>query len=63
MDKDIGIVATELISGEQKIFSKDFKIVDAVIASCSIPGIATPYIAGNEMFGDGGILNNFRIYC
>ncbi|MBC7556239.1 MAG: patatin-like phospholipase family protein [Chryseobacterium sp.] len=59
LDKDIRIVATELISGEQKIFSKDFKIVDAVIASCSIPGITMPYIVGDEMFSDGGVLNNF----
>lgn len=56
---DVRIVATELISGEQKIFEKEFKIVDAVIASCSIPGITTPYIVGNEMFSDGGVLNNF----
>lgn len=59
LDKDLRIVATELISGEQKIFSKNFKIVDAVIASCSIPGITTPYIVENEMFSDGGVLNNF----
>lgn len=58
-DIDLRIVATELISGEQKIFDKNFKIVDAVIASCSIPGITTPYIVGNEMFSDGGVLNNF----
>lgn len=59
LDKDLRIVATELISGEQRIFGKDFKIVDAVIASCSIPGITTPYIVGDEMFTDGGVLNNF----
>lgn len=59
LEKDLRIVATELISGDQKIFNKDFKVVDAVIASCSIPGITTPYIVGNEMFSDGGVLNNF----
>lgn len=59
LEKDLRIVATELISGDQKIFGKDFKIVDAIIASCSIPGITTPYIVGDEMFSDGGVLNNF----
>jgi NTE family protein len=59
LNKELKIVATELISGEQKIFDKNFKIVDAIIASCSIPGITTPYIIGNEMFSDGGVLNNF----
>lgn len=56
---DLKIIATELVSGEQKIFGKYDKIVDAVIASCSIPGITTPYIVGNEMYSDGGVLNNF----
>lgn len=59
LDKDLRIVATELISGDQKIFDDNFKVVDAIIASCSIPGITTPYIVGNEMFSDGGVLNNF----
>ena len=56
---DLKIVATELVSGKQKIFEPKDKIVDAVIASCSIPGITVPYIVGDEMFSDGGVLNNF----
>lgn len=59
LDKDIKIVATELVSGTQKIFDPEFEIVDAIIASCSIPGITTPYIIKDEMFCDGGVLNNF----
>ena len=59
LDKEVRIVATELVSGTQKIFDNDFKIVDAIIASCSIPGITTPYIIGDEMYCDGGVLNNF----
>lgn len=59
LKKDVRIVATELVSGTQKIFEKDFKIIDAIIASCSIPGITTPYLVGDEMYSDGGVLNNF----
>jgi len=59
LNVDLKIIATELVSGEQKIFQADSKIVDAIIASCSIPGITVPYIVGNEMFSDGGVLNNF----
>ncbi|KMQ68806.1 patatin [Chryseobacterium sp. FH2] len=59
LDKEIKIVATELVSGTQKIFGEDFKVMDAVIASCSIPGITTPYILDDEMYCDGGVLNNF----
>ena len=59
LDLDLNIVATELVSGNQKIFEKDYKLVDAIIASCSVPGVTTPYIVGEEMYSDGGILNNF----
>ncbi len=59
LDKEVRIVATELVSGTEKIFDKDFKVIDAMIASCSIPGITTPYILGEEMYCDGGVLNNF----
>ncbi len=59
LSADLKIVATELVSGKQKIFEPKDKIVDAVIASCSIPGITVPYIVGDEMFSDGGVLNNF----
>ena len=59
LDKNVKIVATELVSGTQKIFDSEFEIVDAIIASCSIPGITTPYIIKEEMFCDRGVLNNF----
>lgn len=56
---EVKIIATELVSGKQKLFDKTDKVVDAVIASCSIPGITTPHIVNGEMFSDGGVLNNF----
>ncbi len=59
LKKEVRIVATELVSGTQKIFGKDFNVIDAIIASCSIPGVTTPYIVGEEMYSDGGVLNNF----
>lgn len=59
LDKDLRIVATELVSGTQIIFGKEFKIIDAIIASCSVPGVTTPYIIGDELYSDGGVLNNF----
>lgn len=59
LKKDVRIVATELVSGTQKIFDKDFNVIDAIIASCSIPGVTTPYIVGKELYSDGGVLNNF----
>ena len=59
LDLDLRIVATELVSGKQVVFEKDFKVVDAVIASCSVPGITSPYYLKDKMYSDGGVLNNF----
>ena len=59
LQKEVRIVATELVSGTQIIFGKEFKIIDAIIASCSVPGVTTPYIIGEELYSDGGVLNNF----
>ncbi|WP_080779775.1 patatin-like phospholipase family protein [Chryseobacterium phocaeense] len=59
LNKEVKIVATELVSGTQKIFDENFEVVDAIIASCSIPGVTTPYIIDDEMYCDGGVLNNF----
>lgn len=56
---DIKIIATELISGNQKVFGPETKVTDAIIASCSIPGITVPYAMGDELYSDGGVLNNF----
>ena len=59
LQKDVRIVATEMVTGHQKVFEKHYKVVDAIIASSCIPGISTPYFIGDEMYADGGVLNNF----
>ncbi len=59
LPKTVKIVATELVSGTERIFEDDFKVMDAIIASCSVPGVATPFVYEEEIFCDGGILNNF----
>ncbi len=59
LEKEVKIVATELVSGTQTIFGNNFRIVDAIIASCTVPGITTPYVVGDKIYCDGGVLNNF----
>lgn len=59
LNKPVKIIATELVSGTERIFDENFKVIDAVIASCSVPGVATPYVINDEIFCDGGVLNNF----
>lgn len=52
----IKIVATSLTSSQQVIFENG-RVVDALRASISIPGIFRPYRWREELLIDGGILN------
>lgn len=53
------ITATDMIKGELKVFPKETKISDALLASSAFPGVITPYIIEDSIYCDGGILNHF----
>lgn len=53
------ITATDMIKGQLKIFDSETTIADALIASCSFPGIISPYEVQGNHYSDGGILNHF----
>lgn len=53
------ITATDMIKGQLKIFDSETRIVDALIASCSFPGVISPYQINGNHYSDGGILNHF----
>jgi NTE family protein len=55
----IYITATNLVTGKLKVFNKEEKLVDAILASASVPGVISPYKMGDNLYADGGILNNF----
>ena len=55
----IQITATDMVRGKLKIFSPNTKIVDAILASSSFPGIFSPYVIEGSVYSDGGILNHF----
>lgn len=59
LKKKVFVTATNIISGKLEVFSGETKVVDAVIASCAVPMVATPYRVGGQLYNDGGILNNF----
>ena len=59
LDKRVFITATNIVSGKLEVFGGQTKVVDALIASCAVPMVATPYKIGNDLYNDGGILNNF----
>jgi len=50
------IIAADLVSGKEIVF-KHGKIIDAVMASMSIPGIFPPVQMGEKILVDGGLLN------
>ncbi len=65
-DKTIGdlkiethITATDLVKGKLKVFGHKTKVIDAVLASSSFPGILSPHVINGNLYSDGGILNHF----
>jgi len=48
-------VATDLVSGEEIIFSKG-SLRQAVMASCAVPGAFAPLKEGERLLSDGGII-------
>ena len=52
--------ATDLVKGESVILSKG-KLIEAVIASASVPVVFEPVIMGDRVLVDGGVLNNFPV--
>ena len=48
-------VATDLVSGEEIIFSHG-TLRQAVMASCAVPGAVAPLKAGERLLSDGGII-------
>ncbi|WNM19872.1 patatin-like phospholipase family protein [Flavobacterium capsici] len=55
----IFITATDMVKGELKIFSKETKITDALLASSAFPGMISPYVIEDSIYCDGGVLNHF----
>ncbi|UGS21317.1 patatin-like phospholipase family protein [Flavobacterium cyclinae] len=53
------ITATDLVKGKLKIFNPETKLIDAILASSSFPGMLSPYEINKELYSDGGILNHF----
>lgn len=53
------LTATDLVSGKLKIFGKETKIADAVLASSAFPGVISPYEINGKLYSDGGIINHF----
>ncbi len=60
LEKTMFITATNVLTGNLKIFSKG-ELIMPIIASASFPGIFTPTEVDGSYYIDGGVLNNFPV--
>jgi NTE family protein len=54
------LVAFDIIAGSETVLSQG-PACDAIVASCSIPGIFPPVAIGDKLLIDGGVVNNTPI--
>jgi NTE family protein len=56
-DRAIKIVAVDAVTGEERIFTADdgVDLVDAVAASCAVPGVWPPVTIQGKRYIDGGV--------
>jgi len=54
------IVATNLDKGESVVFDSG-NLLEAIIASCTLPVIFTPKVINEENYIDGGVFKNFPV--
>lgn len=54
-------IAAVNFSQGKLVYFQNGPLIQAIHASCCIPGIFKPIVIDNEMYVDGGILNNFPV--
>lgn len=60
LDKPLYVVATDLLSGKQKVFDKG-ELLKPLLASAALPPVFSPVEINDVLYADGGIMNNFPI--
>ncbi|MDA2803184.1 patatin-like phospholipase family protein [Nocardiopsis suaedae] len=62
-DADLRVAAVDVRTGRRKVFDRDsgVPIVDAVAASCAVPGVWPPVPAGGSVYMDGGVYSTANI--
>lgn len=58
LERKLFVTATSLITGQKKVFS-DGDLISSVLASAAVPGVFTPVEIDNDLYTDGGIIDNF----
>ena len=60
LKKPLIVAATEIRKGELMYFSEG-ELIPAILASCSIPAVFSPYQFNGSMYVDGGLLDNLPV--
>ncbi len=60
LHKKLFVTATNLIEGTTKVFNTG-ELIKPLLASAAFPGVFTPVTINNELYADGGILDNFPV--
>ncbi|WP_234859362.1 patatin-like phospholipase family protein [Aquimarina aquimarini] len=60
LDKKLFITATNLIEGISTVFDSG-ELIKPLLASAAFPGVFSPVMINNQLYADGGILDNFPI--
>ncbi len=58
LKRELHVVATNLQKAEQRIFSSG-ELIRPLLASAALPPLFSPLELDNELYADGGIMNNF----
>lgn len=56
----LAVVATDLQTGEEVVL-REGRVVDAVLASCAIPGVFVPVQHGERLLVDGGLVDRVPV--
>jgi len=60
LDRELYVVATDLLKGEQEFFSRG-ELIRPLLASAALPPVFSPVALKNSLYADGGIMNNFPL--
>ncbi len=62
-DRELRITAIDVVTGQRVVFTKDsgIELVDAVAASCAVPGAWPPVTIGDRRYMDGGVGSSINL--
>ncbi|EID14635.1 hypothetical protein MXEN_08857 [Mycobacterium xenopi RIVM700367] len=62
-DRDLRLTAIDIVTGERVVFDREsgVDLVDAVAASCAVPGAWPPVTIGERRYMDGGVASSVNL--